>query len=87
MIKPLGKRITVRPAKTPTKVGSLYIPEIARVNLLTAKILAVGEEVLGLSPGDIVIYQTHSGRYVEKDILMLLEEDIIGKLEEENHVS
>jgi len=86
MIKPQGKRILVRPLRTPAKIGLIFIPETSRVNLLSGKVIAVSDAIDWARPGDLVIFNSHSGLLVDKkeNLLMLVDEDVLGLIEKED---
>jgi len=69
------KRILVRRKKTPKKVGSLYIPDEARVLYPEGEVLSVGRDVKTVKEGDVVTFQARCN--IERDEDMIIEEDVV----------
>jgi len=84
-IKPVNEKVLVRVAKTPSKIGSLYVPDTKRT--LEAIVISKAEDCkLKLSPGDRVIYDFHSGIRPDpenENYLLLTKDDILAVLEED----
>lgn len=79
---PVMDRIVIKEI-TVKKVGSLYVPESARDGEMQTNegyVLAVGEDVKLVKPGDRVYYGRYSGfncQYGNKKYRIMNEEDII----------
>jgi chaperonin GroES len=90
---PLYDRIVVRPlTDSERKVGSLYIPDVAKEKPQIGVVLAVGPgeplphgviKVPVLSPGDKVLYNKYAGSEVtvdDEEYLILRESDVLAKV-------
>lgn len=85
-IKPLGKRIVVRPLKQEEKTeGGIYLPETAsKEKPQQGKVTAVGSEFKGVKVGDTVVFAKYGGTEIEiedEDYLVLGEDDVLGVIE------
>lgn len=93
IIQPLHDRIIVKRAEQPSKIGSLYVPEVARERGQEAEVIAVGEGKLldngarwppDVKPGERVLLGKYSGVEVtldEEDYVIIREGDILGIIE------
>ena len=88
--KPLGLRVLVERTEEENKTASgIIIPDNAKEKPLTAKIIAVSNEVaddelLGLKEGQTVLFAKYSGTEVTfngKDYLVLNTDDVLGIIE------
>jgi chaperonin GroES len=88
--KPLGLRVLVERTEEENKTASgIIIPDNAKEKPLTAKIVAVSNEVaedelLGLCEGQTILFAKYSGTEVAfdgKDYLVLNTDDILGIME------
>lgn len=89
MIKPLGNNVTatITEGSNVTKSG-LYLGDSASKALApkVAKILAVGDQVTKVKPGDQVVfkpYATYEVKADDVDYVMLEEDDILGVITED----
>jgi len=85
-IKPLGKRIVVRPLKQEEKTeGGIYLPETAsKEKPQEGKVTAVGSEFKGVKVGDTVVFAKYGGTEIkieDEDYLVLGEDDVLGVIE------
>ena len=88
--KPLGLRVLVERTEEENKTASgIIIPDNAKEKPLTAKIVAVSNEVaedelLGLKEGQTILFAKYSGTEVSfdgKEYLVLNTDDILGIIE------
>jgi len=88
--KPLGLRVLVERTEEENKTASgIIIPDNAKEKPLTAKIVAVSNEVaedelLGLKEGQTILFAKYSGTEVTfdgKEYLVLNTDDILGIIE------
>jgi chaperonin GroES len=77
-MKAVGKCLVIEKIKegtTKTK-GGLLLAENQRedIRYLQAKVLSIGDEVIGVKEGDIIFYDRHAGHKIEidKDIYHLI---------------
>ena len=82
--QPLGKRVLVdRLEDVKTTASGIIIPDNAKENPLSGKVLAVSSEVEGVSVGDSVVFAKYGGTEVVLDgktYLVLKIEDVLGVL-------
>ena len=89
-LQPLGARVTLRPAATPSKVGSLWVPPEAQEStygVCQAEVVAVGPDVRDarIQPGLRVLtrrfggfdHQDGSWTVYEHDVLAVVDEDAL----------
>lgn len=80
-IEPLFSRIIAKRDEV-KKVGSLYIPETATSMKATeGEVLAVGNEVTVIKPGDKIYWGLYSAKEVERNgekYSLMNEEDVLG---------
>ncbi len=86
-IKPLGKRIVVKPFKQEEKTqGGIYLPDTAtKERPQRGEVIAVGPEFKEVKKGDTVIFAKYGGTEVkidEEEYLVLGEDDVLAVLEE-----
>ena len=83
---PTGARVMLMKDAAPDKSeGGIVIPDNAREQPLTAKVIAVGEKVKTLSKGDEVIFASFAGTVFTIDgqeVIVVDEEDILLVLRE-----
>ncbi len=82
-IKPLGKRIMVKPFKQEEKTeGGIYLPETASKDKpQQGKVIAVGPDFKGVKKEDKVIFAKYVGTEVEIDneeYLILGKDDVLA---------
>ena len=80
-IKPLHDRVFVERLPQETMRGVLWIPDIAQQNSQKAKVLAVGDKVHGVKPGDKVLLPGIASKYPDwekYDYMMVQVADIGG---------
>lgn len=88
MIKVLRNLVLIDIDKTPSRIGSLYIPETARKNQDIGIIVAFGEDAnKTLKVGERVLFDPFAGfkmkdEETEKEYLCIKDEDIIAHLED-----
>lgn len=89
-IIPLGKHITIRPAEAEpltTKSGLVAPPNEKVEDKCEGTVVAIGDEVKHLKPGDEVVYEQFSNATKIKfpdskndvDLLIMHSDDVIGK--------
>lgn len=92
MIRPLYDRVIVERVKAADKVGSLYIPDMAKEKPIEATVRAVGPgkvvdgklQALSVKAGDKVVIGKYSGMEIElngEKYLSIREDEILGVLE------
>lgn len=80
-IQPLHDRILVLRIQEEPRSSLIWIPDIAQENTKRAKVLAVGNEVKGVNPGDIVLLPGIASKHPDweqSDIMLVQEADIGG---------
>ena len=87
-IKPLGKRVLIKPVKEEERTsGGLYIPETAKEKKKQGIIVELGtieEKELPIKKGDTILYTGYSSEEMEingEKYLILESKDIIAKIE------
>jgi len=87
-IKPLGKRVLIKPVKEEEKTsGGIYIPENAKEKKKQGIVMELGnieEKELPIKKGDTVLYTGYSSEEMEingEKYLILESKDIIAKIE------
>ncbi len=87
-IKPLGKRVLIKPVKEEEKTsGGIYIPETAKEKKKQGIVVELGnieEKELPIKKGDTVLYTGYSSEEMEingEKYLILESKDIIAKIE------
>lgn len=87
-IKPLGKRVLIKPVKEEERTrGGIYIPETAKEKRKQGIVVEVGnidEKELPIKEGDTILYTGYSSEELEIDnekYLILDAKDIIAKIE------
>ncbi|MBI4018918.1 MAG: co-chaperone GroES [Candidatus Aenigmarchaeota archaeon] len=87
-IKPVGRRVLIRPVKEEKTKGGIYIPESAKEGRKEGEVLAVGTgkdgNPLPLKKGDRVIYGGYSSEEFEfngQKYLVIQFKDIVAKIE------
>ncbi len=87
-IKPLGKRVLIKPVKEEEKTrGGIYIPETAKEKRKQGIVIEVGnieEKELPVKKGDVILYTGYSSEELEMDgekYLILDAKDVIAKIE------
>ncbi|MBA7483836.1 10 kDa chaperonin [subsurface metagenome] len=82
-IKPLGKRIVVKPLKQEEKTeGGIYLPETASKDKpQQGEVIAVGSDFKGVKKGDMVIFAQYGGTEIKVDndeYLVLTADDVLA---------
>lgn len=87
-IKPLGKRILIKPVKEEERTaGGIYIPETAKEKKKQGIVVEVGtaeEKEFPVKKGDVILYAGYSSEELEVDgekYLILETKDVIAKIE------
>ncbi len=87
-IKPLGKRVLIKPLKEEEKTrGGIYIPETAKEKKKQGIVIELGnieEKELPIKKGDVILYTGYSSEELEVDgekYLILDIKDVIAKIE------
>ena len=85
-IKPLGKRIVVKPKKEEEKTaGGIYLPETAdKDKPQQGEVIAVGPDFRGAKKGDTVIFAKYAGTEIKidnEDYLVLGKDDVLAVAE------
>ena len=87
IIPTLNNILTVRLDSPETSNGGIVIPETSRPRSKKARVLRVGEKIMKIMPGHIVIFPDYAGIEVEHDgekYLFLENQDILGYYNEDN---
>jgi chaperonin GroES len=70
-MKAVGKCLVIQKKKegTITTKGGLMLAESQRedIRYIEAKVLSIGEEVVGVKEGDMIFYDRHAGHKIEID--------------------
>jgi chaperonin GroES len=70
-MKAVGKCLIIEKKKegTTTTKGGLMLAENQRedIRYIEAKVLSIGEEVVGVKEGDMIFYDRHAGHKIEID--------------------
>ena len=81
-MKVLGHRVLIRREKTlDTYKGLIYIPERSRQRPQEGVVVAVGDGVTGVKPGDRVLFGRYAGvdvRIKTDDCTLVWEADLMG---------
>lgn len=81
VIKPLHDRVFVERLERENTHGVIWIPDVATENSSRARVIAVGEKVKDIKPGDLVLVPGAGNKYPdwEKfDYIMIQQADIGG---------
>lgn len=85
---PTGARVMLVKEEAPTTTkGGIVLPDNAREQPLTARVVAVGETVESLHAGDEVIFASFAGTTFtidEQEVIVVDEDDILLVLREVN---
>lgn len=85
-IRPLGKRILIKPVaieETVTK-GGVHLPQLGPIHHYKADVIRVGPDVTTVNPGDLIVHTIARGEPVEhhQEMFMILEEeDVLAVLD------
>ena len=70
-MKSVGKCLVIEKTKegTTTTKGGLMLAENQRedIRYIEAKVLSIGEEVVGIKEGDMIFYDKHAGHKIDID--------------------
>lgn len=82
-IKPLGKRVLIKPQEAEAKTKSgIYIPDSAKEKPQRGEVVAIGSsEEIEVKVGDIVLYGKYSGTTIEvedAEYLIMEQSDILA---------
>ncbi|MFA4935121.1 MAG: co-chaperone GroES [Candidatus Methanoperedens sp.] len=87
-IKPLGKRILIKPVKEEEKTkGGIFIPETAKEKKKQGLVVETGtveDKEFPVKKGDMILYTGYSSEELEVDgekYLILESKDVIAKIE------
>jgi len=87
-IKPLGKRVLIKPVKEEERTKSgIYIPESAKEKKKQGIVVEVGtveDKEFPIKKGDVILYTGYSSEELEFDgekYLILESKDVIAKIE------
>jgi len=87
-IKPLGKRVLIKPVKEEEKTkGGIFIPETAKEKKKQGIVVETGtveDKDFPVKKGDVVLYTGYSSEELEVDgekYLILESKDVIAKIE------
>ncbi|VVB86981.1 10 kDa chaperonin [uncultured archaeon] len=86
-IKPIGKRVLIKPVKEEEKTkGGIFIPETAKEKKKQGIVIELGDELkdVPIKKGDIILYTGYSSEEMEIDgekYLILDSKDIVAKIE------
>ena len=77
--KLFGKRIHIKALVNDTpKIGAIWIPPTVARTTEIAKVLAVGDEISGVSPGDYIVYDRYNGSLLSRTERILTEAGFLG---------
>lgn len=90
-IRPLSDRVLIRRHESPEEktAGGIIIPDAAKEKSQIGEVLAVGAgrvlpdgktQSLHVKKGDKVLFGKYAGTEVDKDLLIIREDDILGVL-------
>jgi chaperonin GroES len=84
-IRPLHDRVLIKrlDAEEKSESGILFIPDSAKERPQRGRVVAVGDWVEEIKPGDVVVYGKYSGHDLPDNYLIMMEEDVLCVLEEE----
>jgi len=80
MLQFLGRKVAITPIFDPDKIGSLYVPDIAKQRVDQGIVKYIGPDVVDIKPLDYVIFSGYSGTQLKVDgegMLIVLNEDFI----------
>ncbi len=87
-IKPLGKRVLIKPVKEEEKTkGGIFIPETAKEKKKQGIVMETGtveDKDFPVKKGDVILYTGYSSEELEVDgekYLILESKDVIAKIE------
>jgi len=85
-IRPLGKRVVVKPEKEEEKTkGGIYLPDTAsKEKPQKGEVIAVGPDFKGVKKGDKVIFAKYGGTEIkidEEECLVLGKDDVLAVIE------
>jgi chaperonin GroES len=87
-IKPVGKRVLIKPVKEEEKTkGGIFIPETAKEKKKQGIVIEIGnidEKELPIKKGNMILYTGYSSEELEVDgekYLILDSKDVIAKIE------
>lgn len=83
-VKPIGKIVLIKLVNNDITPGGIIVPETAK-NEFSNIVLAIGDEVTKVKPGDEVLCMPSSGLRIdlpnlEPDTILVKEESILGVL-------
>lgn len=76
-------RVAIIPMADPDKIGSLYVPEVAKGRSVQGVVAMVGKECTSLKRGDHVLYPAYNGQVVDIEgtrYIVMYEKDVTCKL-------
>lgn len=78
MIKPIHDRVSVKlePKKEKVTLGGIHLTTDSPIK--RASVLAVGSKVEHVQVGDVVTFYSHACAYLEDDVAVMKEQDILG---------
>ena len=81
--RPLGKRVLIRTTEVTERTpNGLYVPKTATEGKpLTAKIIAIGEEVTNVKVNDVVLCAPQQGIKVDENLVLLSAEYLFSVVE------
>lgn len=81
-IAPCGDRVLVRQDTAPEFVGTIKVPDNARVPGTVGTVIAAGPDVKHFKDGDRVMLARYSGHQIEghPDVLLMREEDVLARI-------
>jgi chaperonin GroES len=84
--RPIGERVLVKRKEEKRTKGGIIIPDTRKEKPLEGTVMAIGEEITNIKPGDTVLFGKYSGSDIVvdgEDYILLLIEDVSGVLEDE----
>lgn len=86
-IRPMNTNVLLSPAKSKTKSdGGILIPDVAQQEQQRGTVISCGPAVMGVKPGEKVIYTKFSGTPLiidGQELLMVGEDAIVAVIEQE----
>lgn len=83
-LKPLGDRVIAVVEEASNKTASgLYLPDNAKEKSRVAKVVAIGNAVKDVKPGDKIVYKEYSTTEVKvsgTEYIIVKEEDVLATL-------
>lgn len=86
MIRLLLNKVAVEPIHDPDKIGSLYVPDIAKERCDQGIVKYIGPDVKDICVGDYVLFSGYTGQTIKLEgegvLIMMPEDFIVCKIDE-----